>query len=79
MTTNPDNLNLKIVEWLDATCISAWCAAGTPLEPIKAVTCGFVLHEDETYIQLAGTVAQDGEYNQCMTIPKGMILSVKDA
>jgi hypothetical protein len=70
---------IKIVEWLDAVCVSQWCGATQPLEPIKAITVGYVLHDDETYIQLAGTVASDGEYNQCMTIPKGMVLSVKDA
>jgi hypothetical protein len=71
---------LKIVEWLDATCISHWCRAGELLEPIKAVTVGWVLHEDDVYIQLAGTIAtDDGEYNQAMTIPKGMVVSVRDA
>jgi hypothetical protein len=77
--TTPESKPIKIVEWLDAVCISQWAAANSPLEPIKAVTVGYVLHDDETYIQLAGTVASDGEYNQCMTIPKGMVLSVKDA
>jgi hypothetical protein len=75
--TTPDK-PLKVVEWLDAVCISCWTAAGSPLEPIKAISVGFVLHEDEAYIQLAGTVATDGEYNQSMTIPKGMVLSVKE-
>lgn len=69
---------IKIVEWLDAVCVSQWCGVLQPLEPIKAVTIGFVLHDDDVYIQLAGTVASDGEYNQCMTIPKGMVASIKD-
>jgi hypothetical protein len=75
MTDKP----LKIVEWLDAVCVSAWYQPEQPLEPIKAISVGFVLHDDDVYIQLAGTVATDGEYNQCMTIPKGMVLSVRDA
>jgi hypothetical protein len=69
---------LKEVTWLDAVALSQWMAAGAVQEPIRAVTIGYVLHEDETYIQLAGTVATDGEYNQSMTIPKGMVLSIKE-
>jgi hypothetical protein len=70
---------LKIVHWLDAVCVSCWTAAGAPLEPIEAYTVGFVLHQDDKYIQLAGTIATDGEYNQCMTVPMGMVISIKDA
>jgi hypothetical protein len=69
---------LKVVEWLDAVCQSHWCGPGQPLEPIKAVSIGWVLHEDDVYIQLAGTIATDGEYNQCMTIPAPMIQNIRE-
>ena len=69
---------MVVVEWLDAVALAQWCAANNLQEPMNAKTIGWVIHDDETYIQVAATIATDGEYNQSMTIPKGMVASIKD-
>jgi hypothetical protein len=67
-----------IVEWLDANCDSSWQPPDHIIEPAKCFTCGWVQHENKIFIQIAGTVAEDGNYNQSMTIPRGMVVSIKD-
>jgi hypothetical protein len=77
--SKPAKPRLVVVEWVDAVAVGSWCNATHRQEPIKAKSCGWVLHSDKNYIQLAGTLAVDGEWNQSMTIPKGMVISVKNA
>lgn len=71
-------LRLVIVEWLDANCIGEWTSPNNWVEPAKCKTIGWVHKDDETYVQIVATLAEDGDYNQSMTIPKGMVTSMKD-
>lgn len=69
---------IVLVEWKDAVALAQWSAASCLQEPIHAHTVGWLLHDDDSYVQIAATIAVDGEYNQSMTIPRGMVISMKD-
>lgn len=73
-----DGKRLVIVEWLDAACNSSWQDAGTVITPVKIWTAGFLLHEDEGHVMVSGSVSEDGGFNQSMTVPRGMVTSIKD-
>lgn len=73
-----DGKRLVIVEWIDATANSSWQDSGTVISPIKAWTSGFLIHEEDGFVMVSGTVSEDGGFNQTMTIPRGMVASIRD-
>lgn len=69
-----DDFPLVRITWDDAASNNGWVDfPPPPLEPQTVVTVGFLIQEDDRYIQVAHTVS-DTEYNGDIQIPKGMIL-----
>lgn len=69
---------LVLVEWTDAGCDSSWQTQGSILTPLTVHTAGFLQHEEDTFLMIAGTITETGDFNQTMTIPRGMVVSIKD-
>jgi hypothetical protein len=69
---------LVIVSWDDANCLGVWADPSQIVEPSKCQTVGWLLRDEEGYVQIVATMAEDGQYNQSMTIPRGMVTSIKD-
>jgi hypothetical protein len=68
-----------IVEWLDACACNSWLGSGDIQTPSQVFTTGWVHHESDEFIQIVGSyVAEDGSYNQSMSIPRGMVVSIKE-
>ena len=69
---------LVIVEWIDAGCDSSWQNEGTVLTCPKVWTSGWLLHQDEETVMIGATVCANGDFNQTMTIPSGMVKQILD-
>jgi hypothetical protein len=69
---------LVMVEWLDAACNASWQDDGAILPTVKVWTAGFLTHEEEAFVMISGSVSEDGGFNQTMSIPRGMLVSMKD-
>lgn len=69
---------IVMVEWKDAACDSSWQSAGTIFKVVTCWTVGILGHEDEEVITILGTMAETGDFNQSMTIPKVCITSMED-
>lgn len=66
---------LVLVEWLDALAQGEWHEAKR--EDLRCKSIGFVVHEDDEQIELAGTITE-GMCNNSITIPKRMITKRKE-
>lgn len=73
----PDK-RLVIVTWQDAACDNSWRTGDTVIDPSICWTAGWLYHESPECIMIVGTIADGGDFNQSMTIPAGMITSMKD-
>ena len=61
------------LEWTDALAAVGWTEEPAP--PTNNVSVGFIVHEDDDYIELACTYAPDtGQWNATMSVPKNMIV-----
>lgn len=69
---------LVMVEWKDACCDASWQNHGTVFKPALCWTVGMLWHEDDDIITIVGTVTENGEFNQSMTIPRVNVVSVED-
>jgi len=69
---------LVIVEWTDAGCDSSWQTPGTILTPSKCHTAGWLLHQDDDMLMVAATFTENGDFNQTMSIPRGMVVKVEN-
>ena len=75
MTTDK---RLVIVTWIDAGCDASWQNEGTVLTCPTVYTAGWLLHQDSETIMIGATVCTNGDFNQTMTIPAGMIREIVD-
>jgi hypothetical protein len=73
-----DKPRLVIVSWDDANCLGVWADSTHWVEPSKCETVGWLHRDEEGYVQLVATLAEDGQYNQSMTIPRGMVKDIRD-
>lgn len=69
---------LVLVEWTDAGCDATWQVKDSILTPTIVHTVGFLYHEEDTFLMITGTITETGDFNQTMTIPRGMVVSIKD-
>lgn len=74
-----EDRRLVMVEWTDAGCDASWQTHGSLLTPSKCMTVGWLMHEDTEFLLVAATVSiASGDFNQSMSIPTGMVVSIKD-
>lgn len=71
------------VVWEDAASNSdSWISIPDISEPIQINTRGWLIKDEDGYVVVAASVSHDGEgddnVGNTMTIPRGMILSIKD-
>lgn len=69
---------LVLVEWTDAGCDASWQTKDSILTPATVHTAGWLYHEEEAFIMVTGTITESGDFNQTMSIPRGMVVSIKD-
>lgn len=60
----------RVVDWIDSINAGGWRDGEEEHEPVMCRSIGIVLKETETYITLAQTVGDDGNYANVVTIPK---------
>lgn len=70
------------VTWLDAEAQSGWGAIREVRDkPVPVKSLGFVLHDNDEAIVLAGDVGEklteDEDVNRTMIIPRGMVQKVR--
>ena len=76
-----EDLPLKKVIWMDSNTPSGWHYPDSQnYRPLKVISVGYVVFENDDCITLAGSVVfgEDYQASDTMTIPKCCILSVKD-
>lgn len=70
------------VLWTDAASNAAtWTTVSDIVETIKVLSVGWAVKDTEAYLTLASSMhveEEDGDVGNTMTIPRGMILSVKE-
>lgn len=60
------------LEWTDAVGSTGWTEETVP--PTSNVTVGFIVHEDDDYVEVATTVCTEhGHWASTMSVPKNMI------
>lgn len=60
------------IEWTDAVGSTGWTQE--TVAPTKNVSVGFIIYEDDEYIELATTIdTVHGNWNSAMSVPKNMI------
>jgi len=67
-----------LVEWKDAACTATWQAEGTALTVESCWSMGWLLQDTEDSILLAGTVSSNGDFNQSIVIPRGMVVDIRE-
>ena len=60
-----------LVDWDDAQTVQSWHEGKK--ENLHCRTIGFVVYEDNTQIEIAGSIADDDLCNNSIIIPKRMI------
>lgn len=61
------------IEWTDAVGGTGWTQE--TVSPSENITVGFIVHEDEAYIEVATTLdTKNGYWNSTMSVPKNMII-----
>ncbi len=71
---------LVLVTWLDATTITGWHPTKESLEfePEKCQTAGFLLKDDDTFLRVTPTLAEDGAATlDALAIPKQWVMKVE--
>lgn len=64
-----------VIHWLDIQTDHGWEAKADSLKPAECESIGFLMHESDEYVTLAGTRhARQEETNCRICIPKGCIV-----
>lgn len=69
------------VEWVDAVTSLGWEPVSEPLTPRSCLTVGFLIHETDKFIVIAGTWGLEGDHeesNNRTAIPKGWIVAQRE-
>ncbi|RLF67112.1 MAG: hypothetical protein DRN30_00775 [Thermoplasmata archaeon] len=61
------------IKWRDANAYSGWWEIDD-IVPLDVVSTGFIVKENKNYIVLAGSVAENGQINNAISIPKKWII-----
>jgi hypothetical protein len=69
---------LVVVEWRDACCDASWQNHDTTFKAAQCWTVGLLWHEDDDIVTIVGTCTESGDFNQSMTIPKSIVVSIED-
>lgn len=66
------------VEWADALAEHGWRKVEDISGPSPIVTVGFLAREDDTAVVVCASATEDGEWNNCMVVPRGMITKITE-
>lgn len=66
-------LRIVAVHWVDAT---YQLEGGTDLEPVHALTFGYLVEEGEKYVKIASEIFEDGMTRQVTAVPRGMVTEI---
>lgn len=67
-------MKIELIKWIDAVSESGW--TNNPNPPTTNTTVGFVVYEDDDFVQVATTwCADSGIWNASMSIPRCFINS----
>lgn len=72
---------LVLIEWLDAySAESGWKTEDVLVaqRPIKIKSVGYIAADDPMFITLASSIAADGDMDGDITIPRGMVVEIRD-
>lgn len=66
-------MKLRTIKWRDANSYSGWWDI-EDIKPLNVKSTGYVVKETKNYIVLAGSVAENGQINNAISIPKRWII-----
>lgn len=70
-------MKVVLIEWVDTSTTSGWISRheGSNVERVSSI--GFLVHEDERVVKIAGSLANSGNMADVTTIPKVLITKRK--
>lgn len=69
---------LVCVEWKDAAVGNSWENAGTTFKSTMVWSVGLLWEDNDEILTLVGTVAENGDFNHYITIPRPNVVSIED-
>jgi hypothetical protein len=66
------------VIWIDSEVTKAWVSVSEPLSHSKIHTFGILTRFDKILLEIASTIAEDGETLNPLRIPIGCVISIKE-
>ena len=63
----------RTIKWRDANSYSGWWDI-EDVKPLNAITTGYVVKETKEFIVIASTIAENGQVNGVISIPKIWII-----
>jgi hypothetical protein len=73
-TPKPDPIVKKFryvqVEWVDAISYTDWREASEAGQLPVITTRGWLIRDEEKFVTIAGSIGQDGQFGEIITIPK---------
>lgn len=68
------------VEWYDAVSRNTWWSGDPDArpKPLRCVTRGWVVYEDNQGVVVCGTFTDDGDWGETICIPTGLTTKIRD-